>query len=1185
MLSSINLSQSSERERVFGTATQIQLFCSNPEEINTPNEFGWTPLYRALISNNKDALMELLSFGADPNIQTSMGETPLYQAIETENYELFEILIENKSNLNLPKNDGTTPLHLATKKSLTNFVEKLLLNGADPNLVNKLYKQTPLHIALKNTVDIEIVKLLHEYKVDYYAQDKYGEIAINCCEEGEYKEKVLSIFKDDLKEEPKKLTEPVEIIPKKSLEDLDTEGFKRRLESEENCHQININFQDINLESKMMDLKPKEKIEEIQNTPAGFIQDTNSPAISEKKSFEDKTPEPKNLFGEIIKNPKEFNSNTEISPITPINSGTNKDFSSVNMESSKEKGTESNKEEEFKSHEEFKVEESIKDIHELTKDEMKEEEEEIKEKEEEPKEDQNETDSNKDIKILSDRDNETKEDLPKEIKEDSYDPKKYLTSTFNLTTPQKEFKELLPNRGVSEKNLNMTDIHLDTLGTNPNLSLSKKYNYYSNKTGKDMISEINPMDIINPLLTATNGSNIFSELQSKSLISEKRSSEKKSINDLSKGNEQSLLNVDVIDIEDKDNEKNETENRITNTFNDSLEDNNMTYSKSKSYIVSDLNVPQSAEKNPSETINITADINKEIINSEKKNKFIKKENNEGLETPKMTLSLKKNNTEIKEEKKTQSKSNKGTPNTTIDRKYFNLEDKENNNILNIVDYSYPTEQKARSSNKKEEKITKKVNDTSGIEGDNTNLNLTNVSNSNNNMSSNSISGIYNKKNINQTHSFISNSINNTRCNTNCNTFTNDTYKGQNTSRVSANNTRPNTVLHIYPCNTTRDSSQLISKGNKEDLKNPGLKRIPIGLLNNSNNNSNLISGNNVDFSDISCSPINTNLGYDRMTKSNISDLSQGQVQRVFNNYKEGKVQKVKKISILNEYTDQKPMVIGDLDTSNFNTNANTNSHPQNLIQKEPEMIYSENEREEEEEPQNFRDIITVAQSKYLHSFLLSCGLLNYYNLLLNQGIYEIDKIIQGVANGELVLNQEDIKEIGIKKPGHILRFLLKIHSDAGLIDKRVVDYLLPNRSSGTYDLLKNSQVLLESSEYCCSYLCPTCNCQEIKRTNIDTDVNYWLRTNQLLGLKENFMHNGFDMLEFVLLQLFSEFTVDENFLTSELHIYDDILRKKLIKALYFEKMNISKAVGIKTDNYHYENQENKEADNCDCSIF
>lgn len=102
----------------------------------------------------------------------------------------------------------------------------------------------------------------------------------------------------------------------------------------------------------------------------------------------------------------------------------------------------------------------------------------------------------------------------------------------------------------------------------------------------------------------------------------------------------------------------------------------------------------------------------------------------------------------------------------------------------------------------------------------------------------------------------------------------------------------------------------------------------------------------------------------------------------------------------------------------------------------------------------------------MHSFLLSCGLLNYYNILLKQGIYEIDKIIYGVQKGELTLSYKDMEELGIKKPGHIFRFLLKVQVDAGVIDRKISDYILPNKNYNS-DYLRTSDVLLEQNANCC----------------------------------------------------------------------------------------------------------------------
>lgn len=79
---------------------------------------------------------------------------------------------------------------------------------------------------------------------------------------------------------------------------------------------------------------------------------------------------------------------------------------------------------------------------------------------------------------------------------------------------------------------------------------------------------------------------------------------------------------------------------------------------------------------------------------------------------------------------------------------------------------------------------------------------------------------------------------------------------------------------------------------------------------------------------------------------------------------------------------------------------------------------------------------------------------------------------------------------------------------------------------------------------------------EMKTNTIDNDVNFWLRKKNLLNLRENFLHNGFDMSEFVFLQLFSEFTVD--LLTNYMHIYDPQTRKALLYALNEERRVICK---------------------------
>ena len=44
----------------------IQTFCQSPSKINTPNECGWTPLYRTVIAGNLKATELLIQNGANP---------------------------------------------------------------------------------------------------------------------------------------------------------------------------------------------------------------------------------------------------------------------------------------------------------------------------------------------------------------------------------------------------------------------------------------------------------------------------------------------------------------------------------------------------------------------------------------------------------------------------------------------------------------------------------------------------------------------------------------------------------------------------------------------------------------------------------------------------------------------------------------------------------------------------------------------------------------------------------------------------------------------------------------------------------------------------------------------------------------------------------------------------------------
>ena len=188
----------------------LKIFCSDISEIDKQNENGWTPVYRSIIANNLNVLSDLLKLGANPNLQNNIGETPLYLCVDIDNFEAITILLQNNADCNIPKKDGTTPLHFATKKKKEKFIKILLEHGANPNLINKLYSQTALHLAVKNKLNEDIILLFKNNGADFFEiKDKYGKTPYDYAKElydENYFNMINNIFQlnEEKKEEEKK---------------------------------------------------------------------------------------------------------------------------------------------------------------------------------------------------------------------------------------------------------------------------------------------------------------------------------------------------------------------------------------------------------------------------------------------------------------------------------------------------------------------------------------------------------------------------------------------------------------------------------------------------------------------------------------------------------------------------------------------------------------------------------------------------------------------------------------------------------------------------------------------------------------------------------------------------------------------------------------------------------------------
>ena len=183
-------------------------------------------------------------------------------------------------------------------------------------------------------------------------------------------------------------------------------------------------------------------------------------------------------------------------------------------------------------------------------------------------------------------------------------------------------------------------------------------------------------------------------------------------------------------------------------------------------------------------------------------------------------------------------------------------------------------------------------------------------------------------------------------------------------------------------------------------------------------------------------------------------------------------------------------------------------------------------------------------SKYpIYYWLKEINLLLYYDLFIKYGVYSFDKLINKLKNGSFALTKEDFKKIGINKPGHIYRIIIKLEIDSGSIKKEIYDSLFLNKKINNSIFTNSTDILLNESVYYCVGCCEQNNnynsfCN--KKYNIDNSkLENWLNKIGQIKYINNFINNGFDILSFFILQMFSSVPIDENIIKKDLGIEKD----------------------------------------------
>ena len=234
---------------------------------------------------------------------------------------------------------------------------------------------------------------------------------------------------------------------------------------------------------------------------------------------------------------------------------------------------------------------------------------------------------------------------------------------------------------------------------------------------------------------------------------------------------------------------------------------------------------------------------------------------------------------------------------------------------------------------------------------------------------------------------------------------------------------------------------------------------------------------------------------------------------------------------------------------------------------------------------------------YLKYWLSNLGLLDYLNNFIQCEAYDINVLVERMKSYQTKIHFEDLESsLKIRIPGYNYRILCKLEADAGLIDPKIVKFMIregmSNEINKNNNMMrsinnrseKNMNISLSQSSYYQCFNC--CKMNQIKKHK-KNDLKYFLLRYNLIHLYQNFAHNGFDMIEYVLIQMYSSFPINEDILENCFHIYDEKQRIITLKSIVAEMKKINRFLSseeynncdkniIKYDNVFFEDDSNKD---------
>ena len=201
--------------------------------------------------------------------------------------------------------------------------------------------------------------------------------------------------------------------------------------------------------------------------------------------------------------------------------------------------------------------------------------------------------------------------------------------------------------------------------------------------------------------------------------------------------------------------------------------------------------------------------------------------------------------------------------------------------------------------------------------------------------------------------------------------------------------------------------------------------------------------------------------------------------------------------------------------------------------------------------------IYLNRCKELKCWLDNMNLSQYLDNFIQNDIYDINNLIEKMKYSENKLNYEEIESLlKIHKPGHIYRIFSSLQISAGLINSNVANFLIKKIIRHKKSKSKNNLKLSISQEIKENYSYMNCFRLNFFNSLKKNDLNQFLLRYNLNEFYQNFYHNGFDMINYIMVQMFSSEPINEIILENCFHIYEAENREKVLKCLLSEKEKI-----------------------------